>query len=196
MLCCTSRLRLASVHVYARVHTSIYIYIYISNCLRPTRHRAQMCVQSALPLSRIGSRLRGQVFPRRLPALRGHTLSLVGRTLHTKSITKCNQKQNGTPANFENAPDFFLYMFSCLSHCNEKQNGMPDNFEKNDSKINQILHPLAPFWPTSVPFWRPSATILTQLATSVKKIVFFVENTVFYEGVFHNLGFRVGLRSI
>ena len=78
----------------------------LSNCLRPSRHRARMCVPSALPLFRIGSRLHGHLFPSRLPALRGHTLSLVGRTLHTKSTTKCNEKQNGTPANFENAPKF------------------------------------------------------------------------------------------
>ena len=82
------------------------LHTFLSNCLRPSRHRAQMCVPSALPLFRIGSRLHGQLFPSRLPALRGHTLSLVGRTLHTKSITKCNEKQNGTPANFENAPKF------------------------------------------------------------------------------------------
>ena len=121
------------------------LYIYISNCLRPTRHRAQMCVQSALPLSRIGSRLRGQVFPRRLPALRGHTLSLVGRTLHTKSITKCNQKQNGTPANFENAPKFSCICLAVFPIVMKNKTECPTIFKKNDFTMRQFLHPLAPF---------------------------------------------------
>ena len=172
------------------------MYLKLSNCLRQSRHRAQMCVPSALPLFRIGSRLNGQLFPSRLPALRGHTLSLAGRTLHTKSITKCNEKQNGTPANFENAPKFSCICLAVFPTVMKNKTECPTIFKKNDFKMRQFLHPLAPFWPTSVPFWHPSATILTQLATSVEKVVFFVENTMFYEGVFHNLAFRVGVRSI
>ena len=119
--------------------------IIISNCLRPSRHRAQMCVPSALPLFRIGSRLHGQLFPSRLPALRGHTLSLVGRTLHTKSITKCNEKQNGTPANFENAPKFSCICLAVFPTVMKNKTECPTIFKKIDFKMRQILHPLAPF---------------------------------------------------
>ena len=119
--------------------------IQISNCLRPSRHRAQMCVPSALPLFRIGSRLHGQLFPSRLPALRGHTLSLVGRTLHTKSITKCNEKQNGTPANFENAPKFSCICLAVFPTVMKNKTECPTIFKKNDFKMRQFLHPLAPF---------------------------------------------------
>ena len=117
----------------------------VSNCLRPSRHRARMCVPSALPLFRIGSRLHGQLFPSRLPALRGHTLSLVGRTLHTKSITKCNEKQNGTPANFENAPKFSCICLAVLPTVMKNKTECPTIFKKNDFKMRQILHALAPF---------------------------------------------------
>ena len=44
--------------------------------------------------------------------------------------------------------------------------------------------------------WWNSATILTQLVTSVEKVFFFVENSVFYKGDFHNLAFRSRVRSI
>ena len=125
--------------------TCEHIYIYISNCLRPSRHRAQMCVPSALPLFRIGSRLHGQLFPSRLPALRGHTLSLVGRTLHTKSITKCNEKQNGTPANFENAPKFSCICLAVFPTVMKNKTECPTIFKKKNFKMRQILHPLAPF---------------------------------------------------
>ena len=114
----------------------------ISNCLRPTRHRAQMCVQSALPLFGIGSRLRGQVFPRRLPALRGNTPSLVGRTLHTKSITKCNEKQNGTPANFENAPKFSCICLAVFPTVMKNKTECPKIFKKMDLKNETNFTPI------------------------------------------------------
>ena len=124
------------------VYIYIYIYMYISNCLRPSRHRAQMCVPSALPLFRIGSRLHGQLFPSRLPALRGHTLSLVGRTLHTKSITKWNEKQNGTPANFENAPKF-----SCICLA------VFPTVMKNKTECPTILKKMIPKWNNFYTHW-------------------------------------------
>ena len=155
-----------------------------------------MCVPSALPLFRIGSRLHGQLFPSRLPALRGHTLSLVGRTLHTKSITKCNQKQNGTPANFENAPKFSCICLAVFPTVMKNKTECPTIFKTN--------------WLRNETNFTPIGTILTHIGTILtsfgdhfdpigdqrRKSSCFVENSVFYEGDFHNLAFRSRVRSI
>ena len=116
-------------------------------------------------LFRSGCRLHGQLFPSRLPALRGHTLSLVRRTLHTKSITKCNEKQNGTPANFENAPKFSCICLTVFPTVMKNKTECPTILKKMTSKWNKfythwdnfdphryhfdVLR--RPFWPN----WRP-----------------------------------------
>ena len=174
----------------------VYIHMHISNCLR---HDPPPCPNvCTIGVAIVQNRFSASwaVVPLSASSAAGAHSFPRGPYSAYKVNYKMQSKTKRNARQFWKRPEVFLYMFSCLSHCNEKQNGMPDNFEKNDSKMKQILHPLAPFWPTSVPFWRPSATILTQLATSVEKVVFFVENSVFYEGVFHNLAFRSRVRSI
>ena len=133
-----------SVCICICIYTHIYIYIQLPSADPPPCPNVRT-IGVAVVQNRFSASLHGQLIPSRLPALRGHTLSLVGRTLHTKSITKCNDKHNGTPANFENAPKFSCICLAVLPTVMKNKTECPTIFKTNDFKMRQNLHALALF---------------------------------------------------